>query len=156
MKTLVGLMMLGGLLTVAPPAVAQDDVVVRVEDRNLDGRQVERWRYRRHNGRWWYWTPNRTWVYWEGNQWVPYGSRQFVYRTPGYYRPGGSYYYGPGGYYDGYYNYSPRRAYRYGGPAWRYGYRDGYRYGYGPGYRYGYRGYGPGVYIGRGGVGIRF
>jgi hypothetical protein len=142
MKSLVSLMVLGGVLTVAPPATAQEVgamQTIEVQDRRDRG---ERWRYRQHNGRWWYWTPSETWVYWDGGRWIPYGS--YARSAPRYYSRN--------------YDNVPGRRY-YATPDWRYGNRYDYRYGsrYGaPYYRDGFRAYGPGVYIGRGAVGIRF
>jgi hypothetical protein len=134
-------MVIGGALMAAPPAVAQESRATQTLEVQNRRDRADRWRYRQHNGRWWYWTPSRSWVYWDGGRWIPYGS---------------DYAWGGSRYAPRYY--APRRRDYYYAPGARYGYRYGYGTPYygSPYYRYGYRGYEPGLYIGRGGIGIRF
>jgi hypothetical protein len=148
MRKFMTLLLLGGTLALVPHAVATAQDTPR--EARIEGRaeartvaDANRWRYRYHDGRWWYWTPQRSWVYWGGNQWNPYRRGVAVDRR-----------YGRDGYYDRDYGRNYYRGYRDG-----YRYRNDYRYGRGRyDYRGGYRGYydRPGVYIGRGGAGIRF
>lgn len=89
---------------------------------------VERWRYRQHNGEWWYWLPDERWVYWRDGRWQDYNPQTFRsvqpsygYSDSGYYAPSFGYSYSPGytSGYSGYY--SPRYHRGYYGSNWGYG-----------------------------------
>ena len=40
--------------------------------------EVERWRYKRHNGHWWYYQPYKSWLFWNGSSWSPYSSGSYA------------------------------------------------------------------------------